>query len=489
MIRKIAILVVLMVLVNPIKVFASSNDSYITWELDMSVVAHQMRNGQEHMTNLALMKANEKVAYCIEPGVVGGKDSWYSSSYDINDTSLRNIDTKKLSLIGYYGYGYGNHNTKEYYMATQELIWRLMGVEDVWWTDKKYNGNVINIESYKNEIMSLANNYEVAPSFNFKEKYIVGDEITLKDSNNVLEGYEVLSGDGVRINGNDIIIKVGEVTKFTLGRKRNGLKPIYYYKTGFQTIGTFEYSYDFEKEYNLNSEYAKIIVDKYDNDTKSKTPISKFATLKGASYAIYEKTGKFIKESKTDENGIIIFDGLKKGSYIIRETNPSKGYTKESYSFETYVASDRLEAICKRYEKIIKEDFIISKVYEYDNLLLPEQGTIFEIYDEEGILYSTHTTDKEGKIYLTLPYGEYTLRQLTTKDGYDKVQDVILQVKENKKVNEINLVNKKINEPKKDENNEEIKELPNTFKKLNYIPYIFIHLLIIKMLKNEKESN
>lgn len=485
--RKILVVIIAMLLL-PLRVYAGESDTFATWNLDMSVVAHQVRNGEEHMTNLAMWRANDKIAYCIEPGVVGDNEGWYSSSYDINDTNLKNIDTKMLSLIGYYGYGYGNHNTKEYYMAAQELIWRLAGVEDVWWTDKKYGGNVLNVEKQKQAILKLVESYEVAPNFRFNKKYIVGDEIILPDTNNVLDGYEVKEGNVV-IDGNNIKIKVTEDTKFTLMRKTNGLKPIYYYKDGYQSMASFEYAYDFEKEYRINSSYGKIIVDKYDNDTKSKIPISKDATLTGASYAIYHIDGTFIKEDKTDENGIIVFDNLEKGVYIIRETNPSEGYLKEQYSCETYVASDDFEAVCKRYEKIIKNEFIIEKLYEKNNEFYKEKGTTFGVYDNEGNLINEYKTDNEGKIYLTLPYGKYFLKQLSTKEGYDIVEDTYLEIIEYKKTpTNITLVNKKLREEVKEQTNEVIEELPNTSKSINYFPYILIHLFLIRILKNEKES-
>ena len=191
-----------------IKVKALSNDSYVDWNLDRSIFAHQYRNGSDHITNLAMITVNGVYGYCIEPGILADKASYYSSTTSINDTPLSGIDTRRLSLIGYYGYGYEGHNTKEYYMATQELIWRHMGVENVWWTDKKVGGNIINIDSYKNEILRLVNLYDVTPSFNFKEEYMVGDEIILPDNNKVLNGYDVFQNQNVTKDGNNIKIKV-----------------------------------------------------------------------------------------------------------------------------------------------------------------------------------------------------------------------------------------------------------------------------------------
>lgn len=37
-------------------------------------------------------------------------------------------------------------------------------------------------------------------------------------------------------------------------------------------------------------------------------------------------------------------------------------------------------------------------------------------------------TDKNGNIEFTLPYGTYTLRQISTKDGVDKIKDRIIEV-------------------------------------------------------------
>lgn len=96
--------------------------AYVDWELDKGVFAHQVRGGADHVTNLALMSADGVPAYCIEPGVLADKASMYDTVFDIGQTQLGNIDVKRLSLIGYYGYGYPGHDKKEYYMAAQELI-------------------------------------------------------------------------------------------------------------------------------------------------------------------------------------------------------------------------------------------------------------------------------------------------------------------------------------------------------------------------------
>lgn len=487
-------------LILPLNVKAGNLDSYVSWTLDMGVVAHQIRNGSDHMTNLALMKVNEKTAYCIQPGVEGDNNTWYSSTTNINDTPLAGMDTKRLSLIGYYGYGYKDHNSKEYYMATQELIWRLRGVEDVYWTDKKYNGNILNVEKEKEEILMLVNNHEVAPAFDFNNKYMIGDTITIKDNKKVLEGYEVYdSNSNVKISGNELIIEIAKDTKFKLRRKKNGASPIYYYKNGYQTIGTFEYAYDFEKEYSLSSSYGRFIVDKYDYYTKSKTPVVNKASLKAAVYGLYDNSGNLLFTKETDESGKAVFDNLKKGIYKVREITPSKGYQLSGTSYSSYIASNRFEALFNDYEKIIENEIIITKFFRNDNDdLIPEEDVAFEIYNSEGLLYNKYKTNKDGIIKISLPYGTYTLCQITTKEGYDMVEDKIINVLNNKDKQEITLVNEKLPEKVEEEKpvikehieeKEDIQELPNTGKNMIFIPFLLLHIIVMLVIKNEKKDS
>ena len=479
----IYVLTLLILVIIPINTSAKEMDSYVDWNLDRSVFAHQYRNGSDHITNLAMLKANDKTAYCIEPGITADKSSWYNSTTNINETNIKPTNLKRLSLIGYYGYGYNNHNTKEYYMATQELIWRLMGVENVWWTDSKYGGNIIDIERYKNDILSLVNKYEIVPEFNFKDKYIVGDDVVLEDKNNVLEGYQTDSSN-VKISGNKISLKItGINNSFTLHRKKNNKSPIFYYKSGFQTIGTFEYAYDFNNTYNVNGVYGKIIVNKKDMDKKDNKPSSIYATLKGASYTLYDKDGNKIITKKTDENGVIIFDNLVKGNYFISETNPSLGYTLEGKRYEEYVATSNLEVTIDSYENIIKNEVIIHKVLEEykTKKKIDEENVEFGLYYENGEFISSYVTDSKGLIKLTLPYGKYILKQITTKDGVSTASDKKIEVLEDKEVKEIKIINYELKPSL---------ELPNTGKTFNpYIIFVSILLFGTILYIYEKKDN
>lgn len=488
--RVLVVLLTIVLLLPFIRVKAGSMDSYVDWNLDKSVFAHQYRNGSDHITNLAMIEVNGKVAYCIEPGVVADKGSYYSSTTNINDTNLSWANTKRLSLIGYYGYKYPSHDVKEYYMAAQELIWREMGVENVWWTDAKSGGNNLNIDYYKNEILRLVNNYETTPEFDFKNEYMVGDEFSINDKNNVLNGYELINNDNVSINGNIINIKIKDKdNNFKLRRKQNGKTTMYYYKDGYQTIGTFEFPYNYEKNYIINSFYGKIIVDKMDFDNKNKEPSSIEASLEGAEYGLYDKDGNLLQTKKTDKNGKIEFDHLTKNNYTIKEITPSKGYTKDKWDSKTFVGTGTSEVTIKSYEKIIKNKIVITKVLDNpDNkICTPEEGILFGIYDLNGNLVLREKTDENGNITLELPYGKYTLKQESTIEGIDKVKDRIIEVTKDGITQSIVLVNHKLPEPVIP-TKEEVTTLPNTGN--NNITYIILlmFLSLIGLAREKKIS-
>ena len=62
--------------------------------------------------------------------------------------------------------------------------------------------------------------------------------------------------------------------------------------------------------------------------------------------------------------------------------------------------------------------------------MTPEANVEFGIYDHNNQLYTKVTTDSEGKIYVTLPYGKYTLRQLTSTTNHEMLEDYEFEVKE-----------------------------------------------------------
>ena len=62
--------------------------------------------------------------------------------------------------------------------------------------------------------------------------------------------------------------------------------------------------------------------------------------------------------------------------------------------------------------------------------MTPEENADFAVYNKNNELVMNLTTDKDGIINFKLPYGTYTLRQMTSPKTHKKMDDLTLTVKE-----------------------------------------------------------
>ena len=113
---------------------------------------------------------------------------------------------------------------------------------------------------------------------------------------------------------------------------------------------------------------------------------------------------------------------------------------------------------------------IINKKYLIDETLQPEKNIEFGIYDKDKNLVTKITTNEDGIAEITLPYGNYTIIQLTTTEGYDTIEPFNIIV-ENETELTYNLVNRKIQVP-----NTSSKELPFLLKIINIILLVFAYV-------------
>ena len=74
-------------------------------------------------------------------------------------------------------------------------------------------------------------------------------------------------------------------------------------------------------------------------------------------------------------------------------------------------------------------------------------------------------TDKDGKASITLQYGKYTIKQMTTTEGFEKIEPIELDIKDTKK-EEFTLKDYKI-------------PVPDTYKKLNIFELIWQKLKLL----------
>ena len=84
-----------------------------------------------------------------------------------------------------------------------------------------------------------------------------------------------------------------------------------------------------------------------------------------------------------------------------------------------------------------------------------EKGITFVIYDSNNNKYGEVTTDENGIIEIELPYGKYLFRQKNTTEGYKKVDDFNIEVKEESN----NIFEYYLNDIKVPDTNEDLKTI------------------------------
>ena len=380
----------------------------------------------------------DRVAYCIEPGVTEGTDNYIVGNW--NNTGYSNAVKEKVLLMAYYGYDYTGHQTLRYRLATQALIWETVGNYKITYSTERWNaGTIIDVSAERNEIMRLVNNHYNKPSFNGQTvKVKVGDTITLTDTNNVLSGYDVILSNNAEysINGNNLTVRATNVGDITIQFKKKlytTREYIVYYGDGIQNMVSSGAVDPVYAQVNIKSEGGKVEFNKYDKDTNSGVPQGE-ATLEGAVYGVYDKkTDALISKVTTNSDGYGMLEHLPYfGDFYLQEITPSKGYQLDTtkYNFTSSLSNIDNKVIVN--EKVINRDVEVTKVYATDEskIMTPEPNVKFGFYNNKGELYTSKTTDKNGKLNVNLVYGTYTVKQLTTSKDTTKVKDFKVEVYE-----------------------------------------------------------
>lgn len=382
--------------------------------------------------------------YCLQPFVTIDNNYIYNIAREDYEVYLNMTKEQwnRISLLAYYGYGYGNHNSQKWYAITQVLIWRTAEPNsDIYFTNT-LNGtrNDSLFASEIQEIENLVANHYKIPNFNTSDITIpLGNTITLNDSNGVLNNFKVSNQSNVsaNISGNSLNITAtgvgnAEITLTKSDSKYNS-PPIVYFKENTQDVMRVG-SYDpISYKINLKVVGGRVEIIKKDVDNGSIDPQGE-ATLKGAVYGVYDANNdELITTLTTDENSYAISGYLPKlGKFYLKEIKPSPGYTLDTKKYEFIIDEDTLLVNLDVFEEVIKRNFEFTKVYATDKteIMTPEIGAKFAIYDSKGNLVFEDVTDEEGKLYFTLPYGHYVLKQLTTTTGYEMLEDYYFEVKE-----------------------------------------------------------
>lgn len=415
---------------------AGMNDSKLEKNRMDGFYAIAKFNGEEHLYYLDMYTLNGIVSYCIELGKRVTTD-WYHSTENFSLSSLSEKAKKYVQKISYFGYLYPGHDSHFYYMAAQELIWEYLSGGSVEWTtvlDK--NGPRIDIERYKNEILHLILEDEKDVSLRFAngETYAIGDILEIGTLNGNLSSYEVANPghSSVSILGDKLRIQIG--TSY-VGREKIVLKKreiysvnsrFYYYDNSQQLISTGNFRNE-TKEIYFQIKGKDITFQVIDGETKESIPSGQ-GSFEGATYSLLNQNHEFLEEFTVNELGKGYISNLPYGTYYVKQTKESAGYLLNLEEKEIQFGVDDMPVLLEEYPYYQK--VILVKKYDFENTgeLRKEENVQFEVIGANQKSYGVFMTNDEGIIEAELPYGLYYLHQLTTKYGYEKIEDVSFKI-------------------------------------------------------------
>lgn len=381
--------------------------------------------------------------YCIEPGTPVSDGAVYPGQ-DFDQSYVGQMTQeqwRRITLLAYYGYGYGNHTDIHWYTVTQYLIWQTVPHGyDIYFTDTLNGNRITKYTNEINELNRLVEEHNIRPNLSSDTiDMVIGDTVELTDSNNVLNKFEVVDTDNVSasISGNTLSITandVGDGSVTISKRDKNYSHPaiIYYHPTSQDLM--MRGAYD-PIDVNLKIEIVggKVSVKKVDMDTGLGIAQGD-ATLDGAVYGIYDLEGNRVGEVISKGGEYITSDYLPSlGTFFLKEEKSSTGYELNETKYFFNITKDDLYPEVDVTEKVIERDLKIFKVYASDEtgFLTGEPNVTFDIYlKSTGEKVTSITTDENGYATATLPYGIYTVRQVTTTEDHEMVEDFEIVVNE-----------------------------------------------------------
>lgn len=418
----------------------SAKDVTVTTEYIDGVYSNRQKGGMTYWGKFAYIKIDGKIGYCLDPVNIIGTTDYYTSE----DFSTLNISDEQLKLLenyAYYGYGYEGHTSKEYYMATQQLIWETIPDFVIYYTTgANKQGDRIDVSSYMQEIKETIASKNKLPNLPSSISGKVGQSMMINDENNVLSDYQLESeSPNVSLDGNQLIVNFNEpmTENITLVRKpRDSFISYLCLAEHNQTVSLLGVNNQDKLMFTVETKpLKKAILRVYKKDSLSNNIITskvkfKIKDLSSNKFFTYKDNMIF----ETNEDGILKLPFyLEEGNYSIIEVEAPFGYYKEDEELKFSITDDTSLTD----EKYLDVDFSntpmlsklkIIKIDKDTNETL--YGAKFEIYNESNELIGTISTDKQGIAELSdVRYGKYYIKEIQAPDGYiidTEIKEVIV---------------------------------------------------------------
>lgn len=382
----------------------------------------------------AYRKSDDVLVYCVEPEKLLSikKNYIYITENQWEKLNISKEKWRRLELLGYFGYGYKNHNDLKWAAITQYMIWQTVLPEGWFLTfTDGYEGEFKNIhEKETYEIEELIKNFETKPSFeNNNYKISKNDKLVLNDTNKVLSHYKLTSSSDlkVKIDKNNLVIEGNKNGTYTLEFTRGDFKPTKLYLSDtdqmvIATDGEPEISFKINVVVESGSLKIERGYDNYlENDSKKENATYEITDSRNNTYIL-----------STDQDGVINLSDLPTGEIVIKELVPSEGYYPDKNTYKATIKDDE-EFVLELDPVLIKKKVNIIKKYlmPEENLLPAESNSVFTVTKNASIKLKDKT-DENGLVSFAIPYGNYTITQNSTLLDYELMEDYNIVVLDDK---------------------------------------------------------
>lgn len=420
--------------------------SFYEGEYVDTIYMNKVKNGVTHYMRARFLQKSDDgtIAYCLDPFDLFNENDSYTQSTTYSKITATNL--KKIKLAAFYGYGYSNHTSKKWYAITQMIIWKYADPTGNYYFTDSLNGNKITTyDKEMKELETLIKEHDIKPSFSDTNHTIhLGESITLTDTNNVLKNYSISSNDLKTIRDfNKFTIEGSKIGTYKIALKRSERRfnknPIFYLTNGSQNLMTAGDLETINTTLSIKVVGGSLKVIKQDEDTKTCKPSGE-ASLKGATYNLY-KEGKLIETLVINDSCEANISDLEIGDYVLKEISPGEGYLLDKKEYSFTVNKEHPNITLHLTNKVIKRKVKITKLYgnkELENYRV-EPNITFGVYDQNNSLIKRITTNKSGQVEFFLPYGSYTIKQLTTTKNYEYCDNQTIRIYDNRE-EEISLV-------------------------------------------------
>ncbi len=358
------------------------------------------------------------IVYCIEPFAhFDDKVTDYSGTDNlISYGRLSASQIRKLELLTYYGYGYNNRTSSDWYVITQFLIWQTVSPNNEFYFTDTYGGNKITkYENEINELLNEVNNHDNVPDFIKNYTVNLNGKLDINELNS--NDYEIVSNsynsnleNGLHLEN---IVKDGKIVFRRKSNRFNNKIMIYDSSNNQDLIKPGNIS---NPEYTININVTKgdITLDIL-KDTSVYTVESNF---KNTCYEIKTKDWVLVDKVCADDEMVYKTLELPYGKYVVKQVNYGIGFKPDTKTYDITIDKSNEHPKVTLENLLIRNTIEIIKYACKDKVCAYESGASFEVYDKLGNKVDTLVTNDLGYTKIVLGYGTYIVEQISGIDDY-----------------------------------------------------------------------